>query len=147
VSLGALREGMGDWTGSEALFREALAIHRKVLAPDDLALATSLNDLALVVGQEEKFEESEKLYRESMAIRRKRLGNEHPFVAQSLNNIGMLYVRHASAIWYCSGSLEISQAVGTVHLSSAQVVAEEALQASLELDRKSRRDQSALRAY
>jgi len=157
-----INRGAGRSSCGEAqLFREALAIHRKVLAPDDLALATSLNNLALVLGQEEKFEESEALYRESMAIRRKRLGNEHPFIAQSLNNIGMVYVRqrkHTEAEPLFKEALDINRkAVGTVHpvvgsnLNNLALVylntnrlpqAEEYFRQVLELDKKIKGDGS-----
>ena len=70
----------------------------RLLGRDDLALATSLNNLAMV---HQPGRRSSRRARRStanrMAIRRKRLGNEHPFVAQSLNNIGMALRQAAQA--------------------------------------------------
>ena len=64
---------------SEAALKEAEAF-------DDVRLATSLNNLALLYKAQGRYAEAEPLYQRSLAIREKALGPEHPAVATSLEN-------------------------------------------------------------
>ena len=58
--------------------------------PNDLRLATTLNDLGLLYRAEGKFKDAEPLYRRSLAIRENKLGASNPAVAVSLNNLAGL---------------------------------------------------------
>jgi len=64
---------------SEAALKEAEAF-------DDVRLATSLNNLALLYKAQGRYAEAEPLYQRALAIREKALGPEHPDVATSLEN-------------------------------------------------------------
>ncbi len=70
----------------EAALKEAEAF-----GPDDVRLATSLNNLALLYKAQGRYAEAEPLYKRSLAIDEKALGPEHPDVATSLNNLAELY--------------------------------------------------------
>jgi len=60
------------------LYRRSLAIWTQLLGPDHFLLATSLDNLAVILALEEKYEESETLYAKALAIRdRDDLGSLH----------------------------------------------------------------------
>lgn len=73
---------------SEAALREALDRRRAINSPE---LATSLNNLALVLSDSGKPAEAETLLLESLEIRRRTLGEVHPDTASTLNNLGFTY--------------------------------------------------------
>ncbi len=72
------------------LYREALAVQRKLFGDEDVAVAESLSSLAGLLRVEGRLSEAEKLHREALAIRRKVFGNEHSKVATSVNSLGNL---------------------------------------------------------
>ena len=80
-----------------ALYRQALAIHRKLLGehPD---VATSLNNLAGVLLDQDKFADAEEYMREALAMRRKVLDRDHPTVAVSLHNLGAVLGRQGKFV-------------------------------------------------
>ena len=59
------------------LYREALAMRRKLHGEDHPDVATSLNDLAVVLKAKGDFVEAEKSLREALSIRRQVLGEAH----------------------------------------------------------------------
>ena len=76
---------------AEPLYKESLAIKKKVFGDEHPQVALGLNNLAVLL--EEGFgnyEESYKLKKEALAIRKKVFGDEHPDVAGSLNNLAEL---------------------------------------------------------
>ena len=82
----------GDYAGAEPLFRRALAINEKALGPDHPAVATDLNNLALLLQNKGDYAGAEPLFRRALAIREKALGPNHPDVAIDLN-----FLRSAAA--------------------------------------------------
>jgi len=76
-----------------ASIREALAIREKVLGPDHLDVANSLNILGLLYVNQGRYAEAEPLYQRSLAIREKALGADHAEVARVLNNLGTSYIK------------------------------------------------------
>ena len=84
-----LRE-KGDYAAAEPLYRQALALHRKLLGDEHPHVATSLNNLAGLFKDKGDYAAGEPLLREALALRRKLLGDEHPEVATSLNNLASL---------------------------------------------------------
>ncbi len=91
--VGELLYARGDLAGAERLFRDALAIQRKTLGEENLAVSTTQNSLAIVLRRHETPEataEAERLYRAALGTRRKLLGNQHTSVAQNLVNLAML---------------------------------------------------------
>jgi serine/threonine protein kinase len=94
MALGVLRFSMGRYAEAEPLFREALAIHRSAYGNEHLAVAESLNDLAMTLQRKDGDHAGARpLLEESLAIRGRLLGERHADVAQSLNNLGMLHYR------------------------------------------------------
>ena len=91
--VGELMYARGERDGAERLFREALAIQRKALGHENLAVTETQNSLGIALRPKETPEataEAEQLYRAALATRRKLLGNEHMAVAQNLVNLAML---------------------------------------------------------
>ena len=76
---------------AEPLYKESLAIMKKVFRDEHHEVAQSLNNLAELYRQQGKYAEAEPLYKESLAIMKKVFGDEHPDVATSLNNLALLY--------------------------------------------------------
>ncbi len=65
-------------------------MRRKLLGAEHPDVASSLNNLALLLDAKGDYAGAEPLYREALAMRRKLLGAEHPKVAASLNNLAAL---------------------------------------------------------
>jgi tetratricopeptide (TPR) repeat protein len=79
----------GRYTDAERSF-QATVKEAEAFGPQDLRLATSLNNLAALYHQQGKYDEAEPLYKRSLAIVEKSLGPEHPHMATSLENYAML---------------------------------------------------------
>jgi tetratricopeptide (TPR) repeat protein len=95
-----LRSIMGDTYGAlgrnveaEAMYRQAMAIYKKLYGEDTLSVASLLNNLASETSAQSRHAEAEALERESLAIRRKLLGNENLAVAESLAFLGIVLLR------------------------------------------------------
>jgi len=63
---------------------------RRILGDEHVSVATSLNNLAILLKERGDYAGAEPLYRQSLAMRRKLLGDEHPSVAASLDNLALL---------------------------------------------------------
>jgi tetratricopeptide (TPR) repeat protein len=81
----------GRYNEGVLLAERALGIRERVLGPDHLDVAESLNNLAALYRRSTDFARAEALYQRSLAIREKALGPEHPDVALVLNNLASLY--------------------------------------------------------
>jgi tetratricopeptide (TPR) repeat protein len=68
---------------AEALYRRSLAIWESSMGARDPALATTLDNLAVVYASQEKFAEAEPLYLRSLALRQKE-------AVESLNNLALV---------------------------------------------------------
>jgi serine/threonine protein kinase len=93
-NLGVLIRRKGALTAASPLLEEALAIRRKVLAPDDEKVAITLVELGRVYGDLDRDDLAEPLLREALAIRRRVLGTEDHNIAVSLGDLG--FFRKAS---------------------------------------------------
>lgn len=78
---------------AEPFVQQALTIREKVLGPEHLDTATSLNDLGWLYQCQGKYEQAETPVRRALAIREKVLGSEHLDTASSLNELAWLYER------------------------------------------------------
>jgi tetratricopeptide (TPR) repeat protein len=76
---------------AEPLYLRALALCEKLLGPEHLDTAQSLNDLAVLYKNRGDFARAQPLFLRALAIRETRLGPEHPDTAQSLNDLAVLY--------------------------------------------------------
>jgi Tfp pilus assembly protein PilF len=71
----------------ELLLRRALTIREKVLGPKHLDTATSLDNLAVCVGNQGRHSEAQQLLKRVFEIKDKELGLKHPDTIKSLNNL------------------------------------------------------------
>ena len=81
----------GRYDQAVALYQRALLIRERELGPDDLILATTLNNLAVLYLECGKYLEAERLCRRSLAIVEKAWGPNHPKVARRLSNLAGIY--------------------------------------------------------
>lgn len=72
---------------AEALLRRAATIQEKVLGANDPDLATTLNNLGVLLAQRGSFEEAETHFRRVAAMRVDAFGPEHAEVAKALQNL------------------------------------------------------------
>jgi serine/threonine protein kinase len=89
-NLGLLMHAM-DRVDEAAVLLEALAAsERRLLAPDDVALATTLNNLALVKRAQGDIDGAVALFEETLEVLRAAFGPSHVYVAAVLESIGSL---------------------------------------------------------
>jgi serine/threonine protein kinase len=80
----------GDSEQEEKLYREALAMHRRLLGNEHPDVAADLNNLSAVFWERGQLQEAENLQREALALDRRLLGSEHPDLAVDLGNLAVL---------------------------------------------------------
>ncbi len=131
---GRYAEAERHWT---AALKEA-----ETFGEQDTRLATSLNNLALLYGNQGEYGEAEPLYQLALAILEKALGPEHPQVAAGLNNLALLYKTQGKYTeaepLYRRALAIVEKALGPEHPNVAQVLGNYA-----ELLRKTNRDAEA----
>jgi tetratricopeptide (TPR) repeat protein len=88
--LGSLRDRNGDYLTAENLFREAIAMNRRLLGAKHPDIAVGLNNLAGAMADNGDLIGAESTYRQALAMQRELLGNVHPEVANTLNNIAFM---------------------------------------------------------
>jgi serine/threonine-protein kinase len=76
-----------DPTAADTLYRQAIALQRKLLSQDDEELLQSLQGRASVLVQRGSFAEAEALQREVLTSRRRVLGDGHPDLAFTIQNL------------------------------------------------------------
>jgi tetratricopeptide (TPR) repeat protein len=82
----------GEYAKAEPLLSRALAIDEREFGPNDLVVATDLNDLGVVLGDLSRPSDAERLHRRALSIREQVLGPTDPVVATSLNNLATALV-------------------------------------------------------
>ncbi|MGI9174442.1 MAG: tetratricopeptide repeat protein [Rhodothermales bacterium] len=89
--LALLQQRSGNYDAAEPLFKESLAIRRRLYRvashPD---VAESLHGLAGIYHRKGRYAEAEPLYREALRQRRVLYGNHHAIVAKNLEHMGWL---------------------------------------------------------
>ncbi len=91
-SLGRLRYETGDYPAAESLYRQALAIRRRLYREGHGdAAATIHHNLASVLMARGAYDEAESLDREALAMNRELLGEEHLAVATNLGNLAQVF--------------------------------------------------------
>lgn len=83
----------GDFTESERIHLQSVAIRERDLGPEDQEVAINLNNLALVYYDQYIFSKAEPLLVRALDINIKNLGEDNPDLALAYNNLGLLYVR------------------------------------------------------
>jgi tetratricopeptide (TPR) repeat protein len=111
-SIGSYYHVRTAYTEAEPILRRSLAIRERTLGREDPDVATTMNNLALMLRFQGKYAEAEPLHRRSLQINEKVLGSNHPDLALYLDNLAFLLVdqgRYAEAEPLCRRSLEISE--------------------------------------
>ncbi len=75
---------------AEKHYRNSLEIREKLLGHDNPEVATTINNLALLYWDWDRFDDAESYYHESIKIRESLFGKNHPEVATSINNLALL---------------------------------------------------------
>jgi tetratricopeptide (TPR) repeat protein len=91
IRTGYYYKSQGRYEEAEPLYLDALAMRKRLLGEAHPAVATSLNNLALLYASQGRYEEAEPLYLDALAMKKRLLGEAHPAVATSLNNLAGLY--------------------------------------------------------
>jgi tetratricopeptide (TPR) repeat protein len=87
-----LRE-QGQYPEAESLLLLALSIRKRHLSADDLAIATSLSNLAGLYFYQDRYQQAASLVGRAFAIRQQRLGAEHYETTESMKHLALLYLR------------------------------------------------------
>ncbi|MBD2104697.1 tetratricopeptide repeat protein [Leptolyngbya sp. FACHB-261] len=116
-------EGQGLYTLAEPWYEQCLSAVKTRFGNEHLAVATSLNNLALLYYSQGRYSEAEALYKQALELTQRLLGDEHLAVATSLNNLASLYYfqgRYSEAKPLLVQALELSQRlVGNEHPDTA----------------------------
>ncbi len=84
-----LRE-QGQYAEAESLLRLTLSLRKQHLSADDLAIATSMSNLAGLYVYQDSYQQATSLVESAFAIRQQRLGAEHPETMESLKHLALL---------------------------------------------------------
>ena len=94
--------------------------------PEDVRMADTTNDLAIVYATAGKITEAELLFRRSLAIGIRRFGAEHPTVGATMQNLGILYAmehQYVAAEQLLKHALEVNlKQFGFTHIRTAQTL-------------------------
>jgi tetratricopeptide (TPR) repeat protein len=85
--LAMLLRSKSEYTESERLLRESLAMQRRLLGDKHPNIAIGLTNLALVLHLKGDLEGANSTYRQALAMQHELLGNVHPEVANTLHNL------------------------------------------------------------
>jgi eukaryotic-like serine/threonine-protein kinase len=91
-SLGNLRRYQGDFAGAEANYREALAMHRRVLGEDHPYVATDMHNLGRLLESRGDAAEAEKLLLGCLAVLDKVYDGPHMDKAQVMRSVAEFYL-------------------------------------------------------
>ena len=72
------------------MHRQTLELREKVLGQEHPDTLTSMNNLAMVLSSQGKYEEAEEMHRQTLELREKVLGKEHPYTLTSMNNLAVV---------------------------------------------------------
>ncbi len=89
-TIGEVYRALGQSAKAEQMHRGARALQSHSPWVSRAAVATSLEDLALVLRDQGQLAEAESLHREVLDLRRKLYGENHPDVANSLNHLALV---------------------------------------------------------
>ncbi len=81
---------MDQFGEARQYLEEALSIRERIFTPENLDVAQSLNNLAVLRYHEGKLSESADYMRRALAAREKSLGLNHPDTIQSRNNLAAI---------------------------------------------------------
>ncbi len=73
---------------NENLVRQGQAVREEISDPNDVALAWSLNDVALMMAREGRPADAAPLYRRALTLMEQKVGRKHPAVGTILSHLG-----------------------------------------------------------
>jgi CHAT domain-containing protein/tetratricopeptide (TPR) repeat protein len=89
-NLAGVRRDRGRPADAEALYRDALAMTRRLVDGDHSAVAVGLNNLGFLYFVQGKLADAEPLLADALAMRRRLHKGDHPDTALALSNLGLL---------------------------------------------------------
>src|SRR5262249_50993987 len=90
--LGDVHRGKRDYAKAEELYKRALDIQVRKLAPGHLTTAASLISLGDLYFSQNKYQDAESLYRSALTIQESTLNREHPNTLDTVNKLAKLYM-------------------------------------------------------
>ena len=90
-NLAFVYEEKADHDDAEKLFREGLAMNRRLLGDKHKEIAIGLSNLAYVLQEKGDLSRAEATFRQTLTMQRDLFGNVHPDVAMTLNNLAYVY--------------------------------------------------------
>ncbi|OLN92208.1 Kinesin light chain 3 [Colletotrichum chlorophyti] len=69
------------------MHRQTLELREKVLGLENPLTLTSINNLAIVLESQGKYEEAEQMYRQTLKLKEKVLGPDHPSTLVTKRNV------------------------------------------------------------
>jgi tetratricopeptide (TPR) repeat protein/predicted Ser/Thr protein kinase len=90
TSIGLAYRALGRPNLGEPHVRAALALRRATLGPEHRMTLASTNDLATILHEQGKFDETESLYRQVLADARRRFGDDDELTLTTVNNLADL---------------------------------------------------------
>jgi tetratricopeptide (TPR) repeat protein len=110
--LGNIYRQDGRYTDATNLLQEALTSEQKIFGQENIDIAVTMRDLALVQEEQANFSEAETLLKNSQRIINTQAGPDHPERAAAANALGDLYLRdgkYAEAEPLFKQALELSK--------------------------------------
>ncbi len=89
-ALGLEAGDQGDWAHAVSLYREALAIDRRILGDEHRDTLNIMGNLALALRSAEDLAGAEALYRQVLAIDRRALGDDHPDTGATMADLALV---------------------------------------------------------
>jgi tetratricopeptide (TPR) repeat protein/transcriptional regulator with XRE-family HTH domain len=81
---------------AETMYQRAIRVKERVLGPEHLQVATSLNGLGQLYWEQGKYEQAEPLFQRALAIYEQQAGPDYPQVASLLENLAALYAEQGN---------------------------------------------------
>jgi tetratricopeptide (TPR) repeat protein len=88
ANTGLIYRGLKDYARAREHYERALAIYVEILGPDDVAIAGSHNNIAILLHFEGHIEQAERRLEQAAAIKERALGPNHPELGDTLVNLG-----------------------------------------------------------
>lgn len=88
--MGKVYDNLGLYPQADSLLRQAAAIRRSTLGPENLDTAASMLELAWTLGHEGRYSEAEALQRQVLAIRLRRFGADSPESARTMADLAVI---------------------------------------------------------
>lgn len=88
---GSLQLDKGDFSAAEKTLRTALSIRQRTLGVSNAEIAGTLNNLAVSLGQQNRWPEAIPLHETALQLLRRANGIDHPDVATGLNTLANAY--------------------------------------------------------